>query len=75
MFICFSKFEFSSFLIAPKLVFFWFMMLKSSQGNLSEEEGRKLFQQLIDAISYCHDKGVYHRDLKVIKQTYFMTKM
>nr|QSH71612.1 CBL-interacting protein kinase [Hedychium coronarium] len=22
------------------------------------------FQQLIDAVSYCHDKGVYHRDLK-----------
>ncbi|RRT75298.1 hypothetical protein B296_00022598 [Ensete ventricosum] len=33
---------------------------------LSEEEGRRLFQQLIDAVSYCHDKGVYHRDLKVL---------
>lgn len=29
-----------------------------------EDEGRKLFQQLIDAVSYCHDKGVFHRDLK-----------
>ncbi|KAG9459957.1 hypothetical protein H6P81_004465 [Aristolochia fimbriata] len=34
------------------------------KGRLSETEGRKLFQQLIDAVSYCHDKGVYHRDLK-----------
>ncbi|KAK1278584.1 CBL-interacting protein kinase 1 [Acorus gramineus] len=36
----------------------------ASKGRLSEAEGRKLFQQLIDAISYCHDKGVFHRDLK-----------
>ncbi|XP_074586765.1 CBL-interacting protein kinase 1-like [Curcuma longa] len=34
------------------------------KGRLSEREGRKVFQQLIDAVSYCHDKGVYHRDLK-----------
>ncbi|KAG6485071.1 CBL-interacting protein kinase 1-like [Zingiber officinale] len=34
------------------------------KGRLPEREGRKLFQQLIDAVSYCHDKGVYHRDLK-----------
>ncbi|KAJ8511643.1 hypothetical protein OPV22_002077 [Ensete ventricosum] len=36
----------------------------SSKGKVPEKEGRKLFQQLIDAVSYCHDKGVYHRDLK-----------
>ncbi|THU55235.1 hypothetical protein C4D60_Mb11t04440 [Musa balbisiana] len=36
----------------------------SLKGKLSEKEGRRLFQQLIDAVSYCHDKGVYHRDLK-----------
>ncbi|KAJ6791628.1 CBL-interacting protein kinase 1-like [Iris pallida] len=34
------------------------------KGRLLEREGRRLFQQIIDAISYCHDKGVYHRDLK-----------
>uniref|UniRef100_A0A5B7BX86 non-specific serine/threonine protein kinase n=1 Tax=Davidia involucrata TaxID=16924 RepID=A0A5B7BX86_DAVIN len=37
----------------------------ASKGRLSEAQGRKLFQQLIDGVSYCHDKGVYHRDLKL----------
>ncbi|KAG6705675.1 CBL-interacting serine/threonine-protein kinase 21 isoform X1 [Carya illinoinensis] len=32
--------------------------------KLEEREARKLFQQLIDAVDYCHDKGVSHRDLK-----------
>lgn len=36
-----------------------------SKGKLSEEDGRKLFQQLIDGVSYCHSKGVFHRDLKL----------
>ncbi|KAK1407801.1 hypothetical protein QVD17_39428 [Tagetes erecta] len=37
----------------------------ASKGKLSESDGRKLFQQLIDGVTYCHDKGVYHRDLKL----------
>ncbi|KAK9130187.1 hypothetical protein Sjap_010674 [Stephania japonica] len=32
--------------------------------RLGEGEARKYFHQLIDAIDYCHGKGVYHRDLK-----------
>ncbi|KAF8400377.1 hypothetical protein HHK36_013675 [Tetracentron sinense] len=32
--------------------------------RLSEKEARKYFQQLIDAVDYCHSRGVYHRDLK-----------
>ncbi|EOY06922.1 CBL-interacting serine/threonine-protein kinase 1 isoform 3 [Theobroma cacao] len=38
---------------------------EASKGKLSESQGRKLFQQLIDGVSYCHGKGVYHRDLKL----------
>lgn len=37
----------------------------SNRGRLSEVQGRKLFQQLIDGVSYCHHKGVFHRDLKL----------
>ncbi|XP_044471024.1 CBL-interacting serine/threonine-protein kinase 21-like [Mangifera indica] len=32
--------------------------------KFSEPEARKIFQQLIDAVDYCHNRGVYHRDLK-----------
>jgi len=34
------------------------------QGRLNENDSRRYFQQLIDAVDYCHIKGVYHRDLK-----------
>ncbi|KAL2533098.1 CBL-interacting serine/threonine-protein kinase 24 [Abeliophyllum distichum] len=35
-----------------------------NRRGLSENESRHYFQQLIDAVSLCHSKGVYHRDLK-----------
>ncbi|KAH9604459.1 hypothetical protein KSS87_016526 [Heliosperma pusillum] len=36
----------------------------AKQGRLKESDARKYFQQLIDAVDYCHSRGVYHRDLK-----------
>lgn len=36
----------------------------SRNGKLEESDARKYFQQLIDAVGYCHSRGVYHRDLK-----------
>ena len=39
--------------------------LQTSKGRLKEDEARKYFQQLINAVDFCHSRGVYHRDLKV----------
>eukprot|EP00250_Pteridium_aquilinum_P004089 c14325_g1_i1 orf=948-2288(+) len=36
----------------------------ASKGKLREDEARKYFQQLINAVDFCHSRGVYHRDLK-----------
>lgn len=30
-------------------------------GPLSEGHGRRVFQQLLDGLAYCHAQGVYHR--------------
>mmetsp|Transcript_14943 Transcript_14943/g.25939 ORF Transcript_14943/g.25939 Transcript_14943/m.25939 type:complete len:993 (+) Transcript_14943:150-3128(+) len=34
------------------------------EGGLDENEARRLFQHMVDAVDYCHKRGVYHRDLK-----------
>lgn len=34
------------------------------QGKLEEDVARKYFRQLINAVEFCHGRGVYHRDLK-----------
>eukprot|EP01048_Picozoa_sp_COSAG05_P005153 COSAG05_NODE_299_length_11928_cov_3.933469_5_plen_549_part_00 len=34
------------------------------EKRLCEDDARHIFQQLVDAVEYCHANGVYHRDLK-----------
>lgn len=34
------------------------------EGHLSEERAKKVFRQVVDALSLCHCRGVFHRDVK-----------
>ncbi|XP_046544341.1 LOW QUALITY PROTEIN: testis-specific serine/threonine-protein kinase 1-like [Haliotis rubra] len=34
-------------------------------GSLSEADGRRVFHQLLDVVSYLHGQYVYHRDIKL----------
>ncbi|KAF9431577.1 NUAK SNF1-like kinase 2 [Entomortierella beljakovae] len=36
----------------------------SNKGSLDEKEARRIFQQIVLAIHYCHESNVVHRDLK-----------
>lgn len=37
---------------------------KVAKGKLEENVARKYFHQLINAVDFCHSRGVYHRDIK-----------
>lgn len=45
-------------------------VMKVNHGRMREDEARRYFHQLINAVDYCHSRGVYHRDLKVIAYNY-----
>ncbi|GAB0496865.1 hypothetical protein MMPV_008186 [Pyropia vietnamensis] len=59
-------------LYSPKRVFMVMELVRGGElfesivknGKQDEDVARKYFQQLIDAVHYCHHRGVYHRDLK-----------
>lgn len=35
-----------------------------AEGNFSEEDARRIFIQIMEALSYCHTHQIAHRDLK-----------
>lgn len=35
------------------------------EGPFKEQAAKRLFQQLLNALDHCHQKGIFHRDLKV----------
>ncbi|XP_050301981.1 uncharacterized protein LOC126740116 isoform X2 [Anthonomus grandis grandis] len=35
-----------------------------AKGRMSEPEAKRVFSQILAAVSYCHSQGVVHRDLK-----------
>lgn len=37
-----------------------------SHGRMAELDARKKFSQIVLAVDYCHQKGIVHRDLKVL---------
>ncbi|CAJ2640450.1 unnamed protein product [Trifolium pratense] len=37
---------------------------KVAKGKLKEEVAHRYFKQLINALDFCHSRGVYHRDIK-----------
>ena len=37
----------------------------ANHGSMKEPEARRKFWQILQAVDYCHDRRVVHRDLKV----------
>jgi serine/threonine protein kinase len=34
-------------------------------GKVNEMEARRIFVQIVNAMAYCHTRGIVHRDLKL----------
>ncbi|OMJ78628.1 hypothetical protein SteCoe_21505 [Stentor coeruleus] len=41
------------------------LQIIKARGRLTEDEARGIFYQLIEAIKFCHDTGIIHRDIKL----------
>ena len=41
------------------------LLTKSQNTQLKEKEIARIFNQIMSAVAYCHDKGIVHRDLKL----------
>lgn len=37
---------------------------RAASAAAQEAQARRIFSQLLDAVAYCHARGVFHRDLK-----------
>lgn len=37
----------------------------TARKRFTENEARSLFRSLVESLAYCHEKGVFHRDLKL----------
>lgn len=40
---------------------YWFGMNASAEAELQEDVARRVFQQLLDALDYCHKRSIFHR--------------
>ena len=40
-------------------------MIKNMGGRLSEQYSKWFFQQMVLAVDFCHNKGIFNRDIKL----------
>lgn len=42
-----------------------YMYCRCLQGKVPEAQARTIMQQVVQALRHCHDRGVFHRDIKL----------